>query len=112
MINEINSRADTAKEVARLLKKKLQSAHPKTIFLSLIVIDMAMQKCGNPFHVQVATKEFMNVLVQLIHNKELMPEIHRKVLNMIQNWGKKFERDHDILPLFSDVYKAMLKKGI
>ena len=41
-----------------------------------------------------------------------MPEIHKKVLNMIQNWGKKFEKDHDILPLFSDVYKAMLKKGI
>ena len=41
-----------------------------------------------------------------------MPEIHKKVLNMIQSWGKKFERDHDILPLFSDVYKALLKKGI
>ena len=54
----------------------------------------------------------MNALVQLIHNKDLMPEIHKKVLNMIQNWGKKFERDHDILPLFSDVYKAIVKKGI
>ena len=41
-----------------------------------------------------------------------MPEIHKKVLNMIQIWGKKFEKDHDILPLFNDVYNAMLIKGI
>lgn len=63
LINEMNSRADTAKEVAKLIKKKLQSNQPKTIFLALIIIDQAMQKCGNPFHVQVGTKEFMNVLV-------------------------------------------------
>ena len=54
----------------------------------------------------------MNVLIQLNHNKDLMPEIHRKVLNMIQIWGKKLEKDHDILPLFRDVYNAMVKKGI
>jgi hypothetical protein len=31
---------------------------------------------------------------------------------LIQGWGKKFERDHDILPLFSDVYNALKRKGI
>ena len=56
----------------------------------------------------------MNTLVQVLHNKQLMPEvsiididesqIHSKVLNLIETWGKRFERSHDILPLFSDVY--------
>jgi len=31
---------------------------------------------------------------------------------MIKGWGERFERDHDILPLFTDVYKALKKKGI
>ena len=31
---------------------------------------------------------------------------------LLEQWGKKFEKDHDILPLFSDVYKALKKKGI
>ena len=63
----------------------------------------------------------MNTLVQVLHNKQLMPEvsiididesqIHSKVLNLIETWGKRFERSHDILPLFSDVYKALLKRG-
>lgn len=30
---------------------------------------------------------------------------------MIQAWGLKFERDRDILPLFSDVYTALKQKG-
>jgi len=39
-------------------------------------------------------------------------QIRKKVLVLIEEWGKKFERDHDIMPLFSDVYKALQKKGI
>ena len=46
-----------------------------------------------------------------MHNKDLNPNIHKKVLTLIETWGKRFERDHDILPLFSDVYKALLRKG-
>ena len=39
-------------------------------------------------------------------------QIRKKVLVLLEQWGKKFEKDHDILPLFSDVYKALKKKGI
>lgn len=39
-------------------------------------------------------------------------QIRRKVLVLIQEWGKRFERDHDIMPLFFDVYQALLKKGL
>jgi len=73
---------------------------------------MAMQKCGQPFHVHVGTKEFMNVMVSLLHNKDLMKEIHNKVLGLIKCWGERFEKDHDIMPLFSDVYKALKNKGM
>jgi hypothetical protein len=31
---------------------------------------------------------------------------------LIEQWGKRFERDHDIMPLFSDVYNALKKKGL
>lgn len=30
-----------------------------------------MQKCGNPLHVEVGTKEFMNILVSFLNNKNL-----------------------------------------
>jgi hypothetical protein len=31
---------------------------------------------------------------------------------LIETWGKRFERDHDILPLFSDIYMALKKRGM
>jgi len=97
-----------ARESVKILKKKLMNHNqPKSVFLCLIFTDMAMQKCGQPFHVHVGTKEFMNVLVSLLHNKDLMKEIHNKVLGLIKSWGERFEKDHDIMPLFSDVYKAL-----
>lgn len=39
-------------------------------------------------------------------------QITTKVLFLLQKWGIQFEPDHDILPLFSDVYKALKQKGI
>ena len=53
----------------------------------------------------------MNSLVQLIHNKDLMQEIHNKVLYLLEQWGKRFEMSRDIMPLFTDVYQALLKRG-
>ena len=53
----------------------------------------------------------MNVLIGLIHDKDKSPNINKKVMQLIENWGQRFERDHDILPLFSDVYNAMKAKG-
>lgn len=108
IINEINSKADMAKESVKIIKKKLSNhSQPKSVFLTLILTDMAMQRCGQPFHVQVGTKEFMNVLVALLNNSELMEDIKSKVLKLIKTWGERFEKDHDIMPLFTDIYRAL-----
>ena len=103
--------SNSAKIAATLIKKKLDSGIPKVVFLALIITDQAMVKCGYPFHIQVGNKEYINSLIGIMHNKDLNPNIHKKVLTLIETWGKRFERDHDILPLFSDVYKALLRKG-
>ena len=100
-----------AKIAATLLKKKLDSGLPKVVFLALVVTDQAMVKCGYPFHVQVGNKEYINSMIGVLHNQDFNQAIHKKVLSLIETWGKRFERDHDILPLFSDVYKALLRKG-
>ena len=52
------------------------------ILLTLEVLDLAMQKCGNPLHAQVANKEFMNVLVLLLNQKNQPPQV-RPVLTKV-----------------------------
>ena len=64
-----------AKEAARCLKKRFGSKEPKVIALSLELLDVAMTKCGNPLHIWIGTKEFMNILVSLLNMKNLPKEV-------------------------------------
>jgi ADP-ribosylation factor-binding protein GGA len=67
------------------LKKRFQTKEPKVIALSLELLDVAMVKCGNPFHIQVGTKEFMNELVNMFKMKNLPREVSysEKLMNFI-----------------------------
>ena len=59
------------------MKRRLESSkeQPKVIMLILELLDLAMQKCGNPLHVQVGNKEFMNSLILLLNQKGLPPQV-------------------------------------
>jgi hypothetical protein len=61
------------------MKRRLEGSkeQPKVIMLILELLDLAMQKCGNPLHVQVGNKEFMNSLVLLLNQKGLPPQVSR-----------------------------------
>mmetsp|Transcript_35384 Transcript_35384/g.34421 ORF Transcript_35384/g.34421 Transcript_35384/m.34421 type:complete len:174 (+) Transcript_35384:3-524(+) len=109
---EINSKAEFAKGAVQTFKKRFSTKEAKVIALTLELLDMAMVKCGNPLHVQVCTKEFMNILVSFLNMKSLPQPIIKRILSLIQTWGLRFEKDRDILPLFSDVYSALKNKGI
>lgn len=45
------------------------------IALTLELLDQAMVKCGNPLHVQVGTKDFMNEIVNLFKMKNLPKQV-------------------------------------
>lgn len=45
------------------------------ILLTLELLDLGMQKCGNPLHVQVGNKDFMNVMVLLLNQKNQPPQV-------------------------------------
>ena len=51
------------------LKKRIATNEPKVVLLTLEIVDLAMAKCGNAVHVQVGSKDFMNVLILLLNQK-------------------------------------------
>lgn len=57
---------NSSKIAATHFKKRIASGEPKVIYLTLEVIDQAMQKCGNNMHVQIGSKDFMNVIVVML----------------------------------------------
>ena len=66
----------------------------------------------------------MNVLVTLLNTKNMpsqvcnflniqnFKQISQKILTLIQKWGIRFEKDKDILPLFSEVYVALKNRNV
>lgn len=63
-------------------------------------------------HQQLGSKEFMNSLVALlVPQKQLPQKVTDRILALLQKWGLQFEKDRDILPLYSSVYEALKAKG-
>jgi len=54
----------------------------------------------------------MNVTIQLLNNKDVAQQVKKKILQLIQHWGIRFEEDNDVLPLFSNVYGALKAKSL
>lgn len=54
----------------------------------------------------------MNVVIQLLNNKDVSQQVKKKILQLIQHWGLRFEDDSDVLPLFSNVYTALKSKNL
>ena len=63
----------------------------------------------------------MQLLIQILNNKDMHQEvslcslklqIKTKIVYLIQKWGLRFEKQSDILPLFYNVYKALLANGV
>ncbi len=65
----ITSYLNSAKLAVNHMKRRIETKEPKVILLTLELLDLAVQKCGNPLHVQVGNKDFMNVMVLLLNQK-------------------------------------------
>jgi hypothetical protein len=54
----------------------------------------------------------MNVVIQLLNNKEVSQQVKKKILQLIQLWGLRFEEDSDVLPLFTSIYGALKQRNL
>ncbi|KAI0016336.1 VHS-domain-containing protein [Xylariomycetidae sp. FL0641] len=90
----INSKKGTApREAAVAIVKYINSYNsydPKrrTNILALNLLDICVKNCGYPFHLQIATKEFLNELVRRFPERPPMrySEVQTKILELIEEW--------------------------
>lgn len=53
------------------------------------------------------------MLIVILNNKQMQPEILKKIVYLIQKWGLRFENTNRAeLPLYFDVYSALKKSGV
>ncbi|PWN88098.1 VHS-domain-containing protein [Acaromyces ingoldii] len=80
--------ANTPREAAVEVVRKINSRHPHVSILALHLLDHLVKNCGYPFHLQVATKEFLNELVKRFPERPpVFPSpSQQKILELIQEW--------------------------
>ena len=70
-----------------MLKKRLVIKNGKVFFLTLELLEMATFVCGLPFHTQIATKDFLMQISNLIFLKDLPQDVENfnELIFNIQN---------------------------
>jgi hypothetical protein len=84
----------------------------KTVYFALGAIDVLMNKCGTAFHKQVAQQAFMKQLTSMLISPNMPQEIKTRITHLIQKWALRFEQQQDTLPLFTQLYQALKKRGV
>ncbi|KAF7221052.1 TOM1-like protein 2 isoform X3 [Nothobranchius furzeri] len=110
----INETDEGPKDAMRALKKRLCSnRNYREVMLALTVLEACVKNCGHRFHVQVASKDFIDgVLVKIISPKTNPPAIVQdKVLSLIQSWADAFRSSPDLTGVVH-IYEELKRKGI
>jgi len=84
----------------------------RVIFFSLGLLDILMDRCATPFHRQVANQTFMKQLVAMLNNPKMNQDIQNRIAFLIKKWADKFRSKQETLPTFTQVYDALVKRGV
>ncbi|KAG1052793.1 hypothetical protein G6F46_004064 [Rhizopus delemar] len=113
----INKKQGTApREAASTIVKIVNSKNMNQAMLALTLLDNCVKNCGYPFHLQIATKEFLNELVRKFPERPApfpSPVIQR-ILYLIKEWKvalTDMSKHKDDLIHIKDMYRLLRFKG-
>ncbi|KAM4598528.1 hepatocyte growth factor-regulated tyrosine kinase substrate isoform 3-T3 [Polymixia lowei] len=97
-----------AKYAIGAIKKKLNDKNPHVALYALEVLESVVKNCGQTVHDEVASKQTMEELKDLI--KQTEPNVRNKILYLIQAWAHAF-RNEPKYKVVQDTYQIMKVEG-
>ncbi|KAF9142670.1 hypothetical protein BGX30_002418 [Mortierella sp. GBA39] len=107
---------NTPREAAIYIVRLVNHKNMHVGMLALTLLDNCVKNCGYPFHLQIATKEFLNALVRKFPERPLTvpTPVQTRVLEMIQEWYTtlcKTSRYKEDLIHIRDMHRLLAFKG-
>ncbi|KAF9389998.1 hypothetical protein BGX21_011577, partial [Mortierella sp. AD011] len=104
------------REAAVYIVRLVNNRNMHVAMLALELLDNCVKNCGYPFHLQIATKEFLNELVRKFPERPLSvpTPVQNKILEMIQEWYQtlcKSSRYKEDLVHIKDMHRLLSFKG-
>ncbi|KAG0292984.1 hypothetical protein BGZ96_003440 [Linnemannia gamsii] len=107
---------NTPREAAIYTVRLVNHKNMHVGMLALTLLDNCVKNCGYPFHLQIATKEFLNALVRRFPERPLTvpTPVQTRILEMIQEWYTtlcKTSRYKEDLVHIRDMHRLLSFKG-
>ncbi|KAG0256546.1 hypothetical protein BG011_004436 [Mortierella polycephala] len=107
---------NTPREAAVYIVRLVNSRNMHVGMLALALLDNCVKNCGYPFHLQIATKEFLNELVRKFPERPLTvpTPVQTRILELIQEWYQtlcKSSRYKEDLVHIKDMHRLLTYKG-
>jgi ADP-ribosylation factor-binding protein GGA len=108
--------ATSPREAAMLVVQAVNHRNPHVSLLALGLLDTLVQMCGYPFHLQIATKEFLNELVRRFPERPppFPNAVMTRILELIHVWKEGIcveSRWRDDLGNIRDMHRLLSFKG-
>lgn len=109
-------KANTPREAAMLIARLVNHRNPHIAMLALALLEILIQSCGYPFHLQIATKEFLNELVRRFPERPppFPGPVISRILELIQSWKETICTDSrwkEDLGNIRDMHRLLTFKG-
>ncbi|EMD36193.1 hypothetical protein CERSUDRAFT_137817 [Gelatoporia subvermispora B] len=109
-------KANTPREAAMLIARLVNHRNPHIAMLALALLETLVQSCGYAFHLQIATKEFLNELVRRFPERPppFPNPVMSRILELIHHWKEticvesKWKED---LGNIRDMHRLLMFKG-
>ena len=108
--------SDSPREAAMTIAQLVNHRNPHVAMLALALLDTLVQSCGYPFHLQIATKEFLNELVRRFPERPppYPGPVMSRILELIHGWKEGIcveSRWKEDLGNIRDMHRLLTFKG-